>query len=259
MSDVSTERTAAMDAPISNLHYTDERLVRICDALNARDHDWVFYEDRIGPAPQRIADVGCGTGTFALRLAAAGHTVIGVDPAPAMLDFARGRPGAAGVTWIDGVTSDLPRELAFDCATMTGHAFQCLLTDESVGSTLYALRERLQPGGRLMFESRNPVMQWWLRWHGQMSKHDLRIEDGSVEVTYDVLSERSQIVIFETHYRFTHSNAHLVDRSALRFMPQSDIAEHLRRAGFNDVEWLGGWDGTAFDEGTSPEIIAIAR
>lgn len=92
-----------------------------------------------------------------------------------------------------------------------------------------------------------------------MSKHDLRIEDGSVEVTYDVLSERSQIVIFETHYRFTHSNAHLVDRSALRFMPQSDIAEHLRRAGFNDVEWLGGWDGTAFDEGTSPEIIAIAR
>ena len=49
-----------------------------------------------------VLDVGCGTGTFALLLAARGIEVVGVDPAVASLDVARGqargrrRPMGAG-------------------------------------------------------------------------------------------------------------------------------------------------------------------
>jgi ubiquinone/menaquinone biosynthesis C-methylase UbiE len=42
-----------------------------------------------GPAPQRILDVGCGTGFVACRFAELGHTVTGVDLSPQMIDRAR--------------------------------------------------------------------------------------------------------------------------------------------------------------------------
>jgi ubiquinone/menaquinone biosynthesis C-methylase UbiE len=43
----------------------------------------------VGSAPQRVLDVGCGTGFVALRFAELGHTVTGIDIAPQMIDRAR--------------------------------------------------------------------------------------------------------------------------------------------------------------------------
>jgi SAM-dependent methyltransferase len=42
-----------------------------------------------------LLDVGCGTGHFSRRFAAAGLRVTGLDPDPAMLDYARGLGGAS--------------------------------------------------------------------------------------------------------------------------------------------------------------------
>jgi hypothetical protein len=47
---------------------------------------------------QVVLDLGCGTGTFALLLAALNRTVIGVAPAAASLDVARA-PCIPGATW----------------------------------------------------------------------------------------------------------------------------------------------------------------
>lgn len=46
-------------------------------------------EDR----PARVLDIGCGVGRWAQRLLAAGHTVTGIEPAPAMAAAARARLG----------------------------------------------------------------------------------------------------------------------------------------------------------------------
>jgi ubiquinone/menaquinone biosynthesis C-methylase UbiE len=43
----------------------------------------------VGPAPQQVLDVGCGTGFLALRFAELGHSVTGIDLAPQMVDRAR--------------------------------------------------------------------------------------------------------------------------------------------------------------------------
>jgi 2-polyprenyl-3-methyl-5-hydroxy-6-metoxy-1,4-benzoquinol methylase len=45
-----------------------------------------------------VLDVGCGTGFLALELAARGHRLTGVDLAPAMLDLARKKAAAQGVS-----------------------------------------------------------------------------------------------------------------------------------------------------------------
>jgi 2-polyprenyl-3-methyl-5-hydroxy-6-metoxy-1,4-benzoquinol methylase len=54
------------------------------DELNAADDDYRFYAelaDQLNAAS--VIDLGCGTGTLARVLAAAGHGVVAIDPDPA--------------------------------------------------------------------------------------------------------------------------------------------------------------------------------
>ena len=74
------------------------------------------------------------------------------------------RDGAEKVRWVHGDARALPRGLQVEAAVMAGHAFQCLLTDADVRMTLAAVRAALAPGGRLMFESRNPAVRPWRAW-----------------------------------------------------------------------------------------------
>ena len=65
----------------------------------------------IGVSPgQRVLDVATGTGNVALRAAAAGAEVTGLDLVPELLDVARSRSAAAGVEveLVEGDAEDLP-------------------------------------------------------------------------------------------------------------------------------------------------------
>jgi ubiquinone/menaquinone biosynthesis C-methylase UbiE len=49
-------------------------------------------------APAAVADIGCGTGSLSVLLAAEGYAVTGLDYAPAMLRAARAKARAAGAS-----------------------------------------------------------------------------------------------------------------------------------------------------------------
>ena len=59
-----------------------------------------------GAEPLDVVELGCGTGTNAIRLAAAGARVIGVDADPEILGRARGKAGAEKVEWRSGRVED---------------------------------------------------------------------------------------------------------------------------------------------------------
>src|SRR5258708_40064418 len=85
------------------------RRASIYDALDPDRSDLDAYAaivDELGA--RRVLDVGCGTGTFALLLAARGLEVVGVDPAAASLAVARAKPGAQRVRRIPGGATTLP-------------------------------------------------------------------------------------------------------------------------------------------------------
>jgi ubiquinone/menaquinone biosynthesis C-methylase UbiE len=74
-----------------------------------------------------VVDVGCGTGRHALRLAARGANVVGIDFSDGMLGRAREKEGASGVRWVVHDVTRLPLPLpegAFDrviCALVVDH------------------------------------------------------------------------------------------------------------------------------------------
>jgi hypothetical protein len=63
----------------------------------------------------------------------------------------------------------------FDLAVMTGHAFQVLVGDDEVRASLTAIRHALAGGGRLAFETRNPLARAWESWNpGTRSRSSTR-------------------------------------------------------------------------------------
>lgn len=53
--------------------------------------------DHLPRPPAKVLDVGCGTGSLSLLLAASGYTVTGIDFAPAMITEARAKAASAGL------------------------------------------------------------------------------------------------------------------------------------------------------------------
>lgn len=57
--------------------YNHDRLAAVYDSFDAERHDLDAYVALAAELDSRhVIDLGCGTGCLALRLAAAGHTVI---------------------------------------------------------------------------------------------------------------------------------------------------------------------------------------
>ncbi len=241
---------------MENAQYADPGLVALYDRLNPEGSDTAFYRAQVGPSPKTVLDLGCGTGALAVRLAADGHAVTGLDPAAAMIARAERRDGADRVAWRRGHVGDLPAGARFDAVVMTGHAFQCLLTDVDTADTLAAVAVRLAPNGRFLFESRNPAARAWERWTPDASARRVEDANGShVRVWHEVEGVADDLVSFRTTYRLPDRD--VTNRSILRFPTRAAIERSLRAAGLAAVTCCGDWDGSAWTE-ASPEIIVIA-
>lgn len=237
--------------------YAEDRIVALYDEFSAGTWDTDFYAAALAGPIKRIADVGCGTGSFAIRLAREGHTVTGVDPAPRMLAVARARHDAGLVAWLDGTARDLP-EGPFDAAVMIGHAFQCLLTDDEILETLVEVRRRLAPGGRFLFETRNPARKAWLDWQSPNGPDAVASSAGPLLTAWTLVEVRDELVTFEGWTRFEDDGTELTDISTLRFVSPDRLRDLLDEAGYAAAEWWGGWDGSPFDASSSSEIIVEA-
>jgi SAM-dependent methyltransferase len=246
------------DAARPDAIFTDPRSAAVYDVANPSRDDFEFYMELAGRSPIRVLDLGCGTGVLAVDLARRGHDVTGLDPAAAMLEIARRRPGGERVRWIEGDARRFALDDRFDLAVMSGHAFQVFLEPEDVAAVMRGVREHLAPGGRFAFESRNPIAREWDEWNPDATSERLDLGGGeTVDVFYRVTDVHDGLVTFETHHRFADGTT-AVSPSTLRFLPQPEIAAGLAEAGFEAVEWLGDWTGAPFTD-ASPEIIVVAR
>lgn len=108
---------------------------------------WIDRVAQERPAA-RALDLGCGTGTVALALSAAGMDVSALDLAGQALSLARARPGAERVTWIEGdvLSATIAGRFDFVCDRALLHVLS------PAQHRLYAQRVSswLAPGGVLV-------------------------------------------------------------------------------------------------------------
>jgi SAM-dependent methyltransferase len=215
--------------------FADPRLAAVYDVLDSDRGDLDAYVDlahEVGAAT--VVDVGCGTGSLAVRLAASGLDVVAVDPAGASLDMARRKPHAAQVTWVHGDATALePLGLAADLAVMTGNVAQVFVSDDDWAATLDAVRGCLRPGGWFAFETRRPEARDWESW----DVHPTVVElpgGGTVLFSRTVTEVAPPLVTFVSTTTLEGEPLH--SSSTLRFRSRAEVASDLADHGFAVVD-----------------------
>ena len=213
--------------------FADPRLAALYDFVDDDRSDLDAYVGIVEELKaSSVLDIGCGTGTLACRLALSGIDVVGLDPAAASLDVARGKPGADHVRWIHGDGRSAP-PLEVDLAVMTGNVAQVFVTDAEWSEVLGAMRRAVRDRGWLVFESRDPARRVWERWTKEHTSRDIPVPGVGLVTTWTELIEVQETIITFRHcFRFAEDGSELVSTSTLRFRDRDEIEESLDAAGF---------------------------
>jgi len=215
------------------------------------------------PPKGRVLDLACGTGGHALELAVLGYEVAGVDIAEGMLEEARKKASARGLT-VEFLCQDLRQldvgEGAYDAAVCLFDSLGYLLTDAAISDALRRVNRALKPGGTFVVEA----------WHGaamlsgydsvrvrrfsppageivRVSETEIDVESESATVCYTIFRQASDGRW--DCFREEHRN---------RFFMRCDLARLLAAAGLAPYSWLSGYtDGPITTE--TWHLVAICR
>ena len=238
--------------------YSDPQLAQFYDLDNGWGPD-LEYCLRLARDAGSVLDLGCGTGLLLSRLADS-CAAVGVDPAKAMIEIARRRPGGDRLTWVTADATELRLDRRFDLIVLTGHAFQVFLTEAQQRAVIATIARHLSPSGRFIFDSRDPGPEEWRTWTPDLSRRDFdHPEFGRIEAWNDAKQDAATgIVTYRTHYRIMMTGKLFSAASQISFTPKARIAALLDAAGLNVDAWLGDWHGNAYTDG-SAEIVPIGR
>lgn len=199
-----------------------DRIAPVYDAMNrvmtmGLDRRWRrLTAEAVVQDGNAVLDACCGTGDLAVADEHAGGHVTGLDFSERMLD--RARPKSAAVSWVRGDVLAVPfQDASFDVVTV-GFGIRNV---EDLEAVLRELARVLSPGGRLgcleITRPRGALRPFFRLWFDGLVPLAGKLLPGGAAYSY-------------------------LPASVRRFPGPEDLADAMRRAGFEDVGWrlLGG-------------------
>lgn len=204
---------------------------------------------------KRVLDVPCGYGRHSIELARRGHSVVGVDLNPVLLDRAcrEIRPGAPAPVFERQNMLTLGYREEFDAVINMFFSFGFFETDEE---NLLALRNfllALKPEGKFLMHTDVNISR--IR-NGKYRSHEVRDLVGGGQLR---INERYVETTRRLEGTWTISDVE-GDRSRSYSVRVFDAPEFIQMCidvGFSGCQAYGSWDGTQYS-GNAEEIIFVA-
>ncbi len=226
--------------------------------------DIPFYQQRLAGCPGPILEIGCGTGRVTLPLCASGHTMVGLDRSPAMLQYfafkAQSLPEPPVVYLADMRDFDLKQRFA--AVIIPYNTLNHLLSLEDFAHCLACVRHHLLPEGELLIDTFNPD-PLRLCVEGSEAKAILRYRDprsGEVitmteQNQYDAERQVNAVV-----WRRQSEGGEVVreDRLEMRIFFPQELRALLGFCGFSILQQWGDYEERPFC-GTMPKQITLCR
>lgn len=215
-----------------DLLYRDKDYGGECDFIEA-------VLDRYGVSATTVLDIGCGTGEHALRLAARGYRVVGVDRSEPMLEIARRKARREGldIRYVLGDARRLDLGETFDAAVAMFAVMSYQTTNEDLAAVCRGVRKHLAPGGVFLFDG----------WHGPGVLHDppvhriktveadgrriIRMTEPTMDVAQHTVATRFNLLTL----RDQRVESEVEECHRMRFLFPQEVAYFLEVAGFTET------------------------
>jgi SAM-dependent methyltransferase len=199
----------------------------------------------------RILELGVGTGRLALRMAAKGLQVHGVDASPKILQKLRDQDSENNVLLTEADFSEELPEGDFDVALIALNTLFMLPDPEKQIDTLKLMRSRVGSGGRVVVETYNPSIYHNLK-GPEVSAHHL--EDGVVCLATAYPHPGAQTIVIVQTLLGVENDQRLVEVSRYAWPSELDLMARL--AGLRIKARYSSWSGeTPTHE--SPRYVSV--
>ncbi len=221
----------------------------LCQGL---DYGIDFYVGLAREAKGPVLDIACGTGRVLLPVLQSGADADGLDLFPPMLETARRKATALGLSpalhHADMADFTLPRRYAL--IMITFNAYCHMLTTDDQLRCLGCIRRHLLPGGLLAFDGAFPGLAWI---GAPQDRRELEGETkhprtGQTMRAYDTRSfdrvAQLQRSLYEVELDEPDGTTGIIHRSEflVRWTYKAEMELLLRAAGFARYGLFGGFD-----------------
>ncbi|MCK4543536.1 MAG: class I SAM-dependent methyltransferase [Spirochaetales bacterium] len=150
---------------------------------------------QLGISRAKILDLACGTGTLALELAKFGHSVLGVDISPKMIEVAKSKAGhLSNVSFQVSDMLDFTTEEEFECVTCTFDSLNYLQNIDQLQAVIEKVGRALRPDGFFIFDCNTE--QLYLTRHKGTHQRELGGQSFLQKLHYDP-KQRIATTVFE--------------------------------------------------------------
>ena len=231
-----------------------QRLSRIYDL------DWGKFSERYvsligqllnrrGIAVASILDLACGTGTLALELARQGHSVVGIDSSPEMIEKAKSKLRRKHDALFD--VQEMSRfsvDGTFDLVTCTFDSINYLLAPGELKGTIGRISGAMKEAGLFVFDS--DTHRHYVNHHDGEYHHQLGGESFVQKCIYD-----PEKLIARTIFEFPDG---AVEVHLQRPYDLPELEPMLAEAGLSVVHAYAHFDKTPFDR-SGERLICVAE
>lgn len=208
--------------------------------------------ENLTPSDIRVMDIACGAGRHALEFARLGFTTTANDLSPFLLECTRSQAARENIS-IECTRQDMRHisvENTYDLVVQLFSSFGYFKTKKEDLQVLRNVHRALKKDGRYILDLINPV---YLKKNLNPSS-SRTIDDLIVSEQRRIEADRviKQITIRSPDNSVTFEES-------VRLYRIEIIGDMLASAGFEIKEIFGDYEGSAFDEQTSPRLLLFAR
>ena len=217
-------------------------------------HDHEFVLSRLPAPPCRVLDVGCGTGVFLEKAAAAGFDVAGLDSSPEMVSVASRRLEPARVRV--GRMQDLAEREAYDAVVSLSWSFNYVSSFGEAREVLARFFEAIRPGGRLILQIAHAANATGALNEDREPGPDGEAEDVLFLYRFRPAQEGDGGLLAQYVYGCKSRNELIFAEHRLGAADAHGVAGEAAAVGFQNVELLDSWRGEPLDSSISAFLLA---
>lgn len=231
--------------------------------------DVPFYVAEAAAVGGPVLEIGVGTGRVAAAMARAGIEVVGIDVSPSMLAQAEralaDEDVADRVTLVEADMRAFRLDRTFPLAVLPYRVFAHARTTDEQVATLKAVRDHLDPGGRVILNVTVPHASDLAAWDGLRHEGQFTLADGQQAVLWRQAEYEAGTQQLTFHFvvddldddgvvtRRVHGS------STVRQTTPGEVDHALARAGFTVQERWGWFDRRPLAADATEYVVVAAR